>query len=170
MVEKPAFAFDAATVAGEGTVGADDAVAGQDDGDGIGSVGGADGANRGGMADLLGEFAIGDGGTAGDGAERTPNLTLKHGADGFDGEIVNGVEFSGEVAGQGGGEAVGIAGGLEVEFAGSILIGEMAMDRVFAFGEEGEAEMAGCVGDQHHLADGGGEPIEKQVKHGDSRN
>ena len=164
MVQEPALAFDATAVSSEGAVGADNAVAGENDCDGIGSIGRADRADGSGMADLLGEFAVGDGGAAGDGAEGLPDFALKGGAGGFDGEIVDGVEFSAEVASKGCGEAVGIARRFKVKLAASILISEVAMDRVFVFGEEGEAQAAGDVGDEHHLADGRGESIEKKVK------
>ena len=58
MIEKPALAFNATAVSGEGSVGADDAVAGDDDGDRIGSIGCADGANSVRMADVLSELSI----------------------------------------------------------------------------------------------------------------
>ena len=161
MVEEPAFAFDAAAVAGERAICSDDAVAGEDDGDGIGSIGGADGADGGWMADPFGELAVGGGCAAGDGAEGLPDFSLKRSAGGFDGDVVDGVEVAGEVACDGLGEAVGIGCGLKVELARSILIGEMAMDGVFVLGEEGEAQSAGGIGDEHHLADGGGKAVEE---------
>src|SRR4051794_443754 len=57
VVEEPLFVRQAAGVAGQGAVAADDAVAGDDDGDRVGSVGGADRATGGGAADAVGELA-----------------------------------------------------------------------------------------------------------------
>jgi hypothetical protein len=166
MVEEPAFAFDAAAVAGERAVGADDAVTWKDDGDGIGSIGSADGTDGGRVADLLRQFAVREGSTAGDGPESAPDFALKLRAAGFYGQVIDGVEIPCEVAGDGVGEAVRIGGGLEMEFARSILIGEMTMDGVFVFCEEGEAQGADFVGDEHHLANGGREPVEEEVQGG----
>lgn len=139
-------------------------MAGYDDGDGIGSIGGADGADGGGMADLFGKFAVGDGGAAGNATDGMPDFALERGSGGLDGEIVDGVEFAGKVAGDGGGEAVGIGCGLEVKSARSILIGEVTVNGIIVVGEEGEAQAARVVGDEHHLANGSGESIEKQLK------
>ena len=60
------FSGEAAGEAGEGAVGADDAVAGVDDGDWVGGAGGADGAGGVGAEEGLGELAVGGGGAGGD--------------------------------------------------------------------------------------------------------
>ena len=52
--EQPLFAMEAAAVAGERAVGADDAMAGHDDADGIGTIRETDGADGAGTADALG--------------------------------------------------------------------------------------------------------------------
>jgi len=57
--EEPAFAVQAAAIAGEAVVGADDAMAWQDDRDRIGTVGGADGAHGFRHTDFCGERAVG---------------------------------------------------------------------------------------------------------------
>ena len=58
VVEEPLLAFEAAGVAGEGAVGADDAVAGDEDGDGIGGVGPGDGPQGRGAADGAGDVGV----------------------------------------------------------------------------------------------------------------
>ena len=83
------FFFDrqASTVSGELTVTADDAVAGNDDGDGIRSVGQADGAGGFGIAGAAGEFAVGDGFAVRDVAEQLPDFELECRALGCEGKI-----------------------------------------------------------------------------------
>src|SRR5947209_822584 len=61
QVEQPALAVDAAAVPGQLAVAADDAVAGNDDGDRVLAVGQPDGAAGFGVADPLGQLAVGDG-------------------------------------------------------------------------------------------------------------
>lgn len=95
--EEPALAVDAAAVAGEGAVGADDAMAGDDDADRIRAIREADGADGFGAADALGELAVGDGRAAGDLAEGEPDFALEGSAKGGDGEGVDGGEIAVEV-------------------------------------------------------------------------
>ena len=71
------FGFEAAGEASEGAGGTNDAVAGHDDGNRIAAVGGADGADGGGMVDLLGDLTIGTGLAEGDGAESIPDFVLE---------------------------------------------------------------------------------------------
>lgn len=54
VVEEPAFAGEASGVAGELAASSDDAVAGDDDGDGVGAICQADGAAGGGAAEVGG--------------------------------------------------------------------------------------------------------------------
>ena len=77
--ERP-FAGDAPAVAGEGAVGADDAVAGDGDGDLVGGAGPGDGADGCGLADALGDFGIGGGLAEGDFGEGFPYFLLESGA------------------------------------------------------------------------------------------
>src|ERR1700730_14507355 len=83
MFEEPLLAFHTAAVAGEGAVGSDDAVTGNDDSDGIGAVGETDGADWGGAADAAGELAVGGGGAERNLSQSLPYLTLKGRAVGF---------------------------------------------------------------------------------------
>jgi hypothetical protein len=164
VVEEPALAFDAAAVAGEGSVGSDDAMTGDDDGDGIGAVGEADRANRRGPADGGGEFAVGSGCTAGNVAQSLPDLALEGRAGGGDGEIVDDAQLAGEVARDGVGEAVGIACGGENESVRAVVFAQLAEDDCVALAEQGRAQIAGLVGDEHQGADGSREPIERERK------
>src|SRR4051794_11674503 len=76
-IEQGALAFQAASVAGERPVGADDAVAGDDDGDRVAAIGGADRARGPGALDALGELAVADRLAVGDRAQRLPDLLLE---------------------------------------------------------------------------------------------
>src|SRR5437763_13215933 len=78
--EQPALGLDAAAEAGERAVAADDAVARHDDGDGIGSVRGADGAHGVGMPDVARDGAVHRGRAVRDGAQAAPHALLKGGA------------------------------------------------------------------------------------------
>lgn len=66
--------------AGEGAVGADDAVAGDDDAGGIGGVGAADGASGGRRAELGGELAVGARFAEGNREEGGPDALLERSA------------------------------------------------------------------------------------------
>ena len=90
VIEEPAFAFDAAAVAGQRAIGADHAMAGYDDGDGIGTIGRADCPDSGRMTDPLCEPAVRRCRTAGDLAQRLPDFALKGRAAGGSGNAVNG--------------------------------------------------------------------------------
>lgn len=162
VVEEPAFSFDAAAVASEGAVGSDDAVAGDDDGDGVRSVGEADGADGGGAADGGGELAVGGCGAAGNIAQGLPDLALEGSAGCGNGEMVDGVEFAGEVTRYRRGEAVGIASGGEIEAARAVVFAQLAEDDVFGVAEEGGTQVTGLVGNEHQGTDGRGELIERE--------
>ena len=82
--------------AGEGTVGADHAVAGDDQTDGIGGVGAADGARGARVAEGCGESAVAAGFTVGNRDECGPDAVLKISA--FGGERHREIaELSGEI-------------------------------------------------------------------------
>ena len=70
VVEQPLFALQAAAVAGEAAVFADDAVAGNEDGEAVGTVGGGHGAHGGRVAELFGQRLIMGGFAAGRDAEQ----------------------------------------------------------------------------------------------------
>lgn len=102
VFEEPGFAVEAAAVAGEFSRGADDAVAGDDDGEKVVSVGAADGARGCGGGDGGGLLAVGAGFAGGDGAEVGP-----------------GAEFEGRAGGgEGAGEVKAVAGEVVAELAG----------------------------------------------------
>ena len=94
--EKFLFDRQAAAVSREFAVGSDYAMARNDDGNGIRTVGEADGAWRIGIADAASEFSVGDGFTVGDFAEFFPNLLLEQRAFRRQQEIKV-FKFSGEV-------------------------------------------------------------------------
>jgi hypothetical protein len=73
VFEQPFLAPESAAVAAERSTGVHDAVAGDEDGDPIASVGHAHGALGPGIANRGGELGIGPGGTAGDGPEGGPD-------------------------------------------------------------------------------------------------
>jgi 3-methyladenine DNA glycosylase/8-oxoguanine DNA glycosylase len=76
VVEQPALAFQPPPIAGEAAVGADQAVAGDDDRDGIPAVGGTDGTGGTGRPQLSGDLAVGRGAREGHSGQRRPDLAL----------------------------------------------------------------------------------------------
>ena len=84
--QKLAFAVGTPAVAGEFAVGANDAVAGDDDGEEVGAAGGADGADGLGRADGLGDLGVGAGFAAGDFEQGLPDALLEGGGADVEGE------------------------------------------------------------------------------------
>ena len=78
--EQSLLAFEAPTIAAEAAVFADDAVAGNNDGDGIGGAGASHGADGPGIADAASNFGIGARLAAGNAPELFPNAALEGGA------------------------------------------------------------------------------------------
>ena len=78
-------------------VGGDDAVAGDDDGDGVAAAGGADGA--GGGAEFLGDAAVGADVALRDALHDVPDQALEGGAFRADGQV-EGVQVAGEIGAQ----------------------------------------------------------------------
>src|SRR5258708_9199456 len=76
QVEERPLAGQPATVAGQLAVAADDAVAGDDDGDRVAAIGGTNCAARGGRAELGCDLAVGDGVAVGNAAEHVPYPAL----------------------------------------------------------------------------------------------
>jgi len=134
----------AAAVAGEFAVAADDAMAGDDDGDGIGSIGEADGARGFGIADAAGEFAVGDGLAVGNVAEQLPDFLLKGRALGSEREV-EGFEFTAEVGAE-------LADGF-LEWSGVFAPYGLGEGRALSVWEEDVAE-AGVIGGEEQRADG----------------
>lgn len=77
VVQEPALQVDAAAEPGHRPVGADHPVAGYDDGDRVGAVGGADRARGVAVADPGREFAVGDRLAIGDRNQLLPDRLLK---------------------------------------------------------------------------------------------
>ncbi len=80
LTEQGAFALDAPAVAGEGAVGTDDAMTGDEDGEFIGGAGPGDGADGLGQADALGNLGVAGGLAEGNFGECPPHALLEGGA------------------------------------------------------------------------------------------
>jgi len=137
--EESSFAFEAVGVAVESAAGVEDAVAGDDDGDGVAGVGEADGAGGAGRSEKAGEFAVGGGASEGDAAEFVPDAVLEGGAAWGDGEAV-----------EGGGVAV-VEVGVEVvldvvEEVVARAVGKVVGDRVKVDEAKGAQGGSGSVG------------------------
>ena len=158
VFEEPALAVKAATVAGERTVGADDAMAGDDDADGIRAVRETDRPDCFWAADTPCEFAVGDGGAEGDLPERLPYLTLEGCPVGFCGQAVDGGEIAGEIVANSFGETARVASRGECEssfsVAGSIVQAKGVLCARIVIGPVDGAEVSFAVSDDDHLADG----------------
>jgi len=156
-VQEGLFSLDAPAISGQGTVGADDAVAGDDDGDGVGGAGGGNGASGGWSTDLGGEAAVGGGCAEGKGLQGGPDALLKAGAVNVQRERAGvgtgGVDESNDL-----GEAVGI-GGSGGDVGGSreavVKVGQEGVwgiakkegaETVFGEGREDMAKAADAVG------------------------
>jgi hypothetical protein len=96
--EEPAFAVEPAAVADQRAVGPDDAMARDDDGDGVGAVGGADRANGGGRSDADGEVPVARCRPGADRPQRVPDATLEGRAGRAHGDPVERGEVSREVS------------------------------------------------------------------------
>jgi hypothetical protein len=100
VLEQPAFALQAAGVAGEGAALADHAVAGDDDRDRVAAVGEADGAAGARHAEAGGELAVAGGGAERDRAQRAPHALLERGTAGTDREQVERARLAREEGGE----------------------------------------------------------------------
>src|SRR3954467_3096493 len=96
--QQPLLTVEPAAVSGQAPVAADDAVAGDDDGHGVGPVGRPDRSHRRGFADPLRQFRIRDGGAARDAAQRRPHGLLERRAVQFDSDGLDRGRVAGEVA------------------------------------------------------------------------
>jgi len=95
------FFFDgkASAVSGEFAVAADDAVARNDDWNGVGAIGEADSAGGVGVPDAVGKLSVGNGFAEGNVEQMAPNFALKFGALRSQWKI-EGFEFASEVGAQ----------------------------------------------------------------------
>src|SRR5215510_15447652 len=90
VLEQPAFAFDPAAEPRQFSPRPDDAVTGDDDGDRVGPVGGADSSGRLGFAEAAGELTVARGNAVRDRAEQLPHVELKSSPAGFQRQIERG--------------------------------------------------------------------------------
>ena len=97
MVEQPVLSRQAAPVAGQRTAGADHPMTGDDDRDGIGSVGSPDGPAGGRTADPCGDLPVAGRCARRNLAQCPPYLPLERGAPRFDWQIIQGNEIAGEI-------------------------------------------------------------------------
>src|SRR2546425_289486 len=81
MLQQPALAVEAAAEAGELPARAHDAVAGDDDREGVLAGGGADGAGGAGVAEPARQLAVARGRAVGNGADGVPHAPLKRRTD-----------------------------------------------------------------------------------------
>ena len=98
MIQQPALAIEPAAVSSERSVAADDAVTRQDDSDGIGAIGSADGADGCGRANFPCQIRIRRGRTGGNRSQRLPHALLEISAVQLDLDFVETCEISGKVA------------------------------------------------------------------------
>jgi hypothetical protein len=85
------FALDTPAVATKTAIAADDAVAGDHDGEGVGRAGVGDGANGARAADFLGDGSVGAGFTCRDRLERVPDPMLERGRGDIEGDAGDGL-------------------------------------------------------------------------------
>src|SRR3954452_3031808 len=98
MLEQPALAVETAAIAGERAIGPDQAVTGNDDTDGIGSVGVADRAHRFGDAEFCRQRAVAHRGAGRDGRQRGPDALLERCAAETTWNRCESIELAGEIA------------------------------------------------------------------------
>jgi len=166
VLQQPGLALEAAAVASEGAVRADDTMAGDDDADGVLAVGEADAAYGGGVADSGGELGVSDGRAGGDLLEGGPDLALEEGSGGLHGDVSEGGGVAGEVLVERVFERGGRGGWGEVDCGCSVVEAEEAVHAGLVLGPVEGAEMAFGVGDEEGLADGGGEAVEEEGEWG----
>lgn len=87
VIQEGTLHIEAAGKAGQGSIGAYESMAGDDDRDRIGSVGAADGAHRFRTSDVFSDLTIGAGLAGWDGQQSLPDLLLKGGTTGSEIEL-----------------------------------------------------------------------------------
>ena len=166
MGDQPAFAVEAAAIAGQGRVGADHPVAGHNDGDRVGAVGEPDGAAGGGAADALGEVAVADRRAGRDAAQFGPDLALERCAAGLHRQTVECGEIAVEIGLEYGTGRSGVSGGREG--IGAVMQPQQAMQAGLVVVEVERAE-GGAVGDEQDRADRRGQTAQQQVGRAERR-
>lgn len=97
MTQQPLLALHATGIAGQGTVASDDAMAGNDNANGIRAIGGPHRTRGACAAQLLRELAVMHDLPAGNGPQRLPHFTLERGASRGGGECIDDAEIALEV-------------------------------------------------------------------------
>ena len=140
------FAGEAPAVAGEAAIFGDDAVAGDDDGNGIGGAGAGDGADGFFASDGAGDLAVGARGAPRDAAEFFPDAALKSGGLHVEREIAMRL-FAAEMA-EDFADPGAEAGGVGVNLGAGIFAGERGLQLGLGVAEIDGADSAGCSGDE----------------------
>lgn len=160
MIEEPALALEATAIAGEGAVGPDHAMAGDDNAEGVGAVGQADGADGRGPPDARGKLRVGDCRPARNVAQSAPHVALEGSAGGRHGQGINGMEIAGKVAGDGAGQTVRIVCGMQFDLRAGVVALEETLEAVGMagttrdVGPESGAKVAFKVCNEEQVADG----------------
>ena len=149
MRQEPAFAVEAAAIADEFAAGADHAMAGHDDGDGIGPVGEAHGARGSGRVQFGGQFTVGGGSAGRNKAQEAPDTLLERRAAGIDGDAVDGGDIAREVVVHPAAEGAGAVAGSErdctesgFERGGEALLAVIEPQGAEGFASPGQQEAA----------------------------
>src|SRR6185436_20651012 len=98
VFEQPALAFESSAVAGERTVGADEAMAGNHDADRVGAVSEADRTHRQRTLQPLRHAPVAQRRSSGDLPQGAPYVALERRAAGLDGNLFDGLQFACEIA------------------------------------------------------------------------
>ena len=143
VLQQPLFTRQAAAEADQATVGADDPVAGHDDGDRVAVVGHADGPRRVGLADAAGQLAVADRLAVGDLRQRVPHPPLELAA-GRRQRQREGLALAGEVGPQlGAGGRQGVVVAAPVGRRRTVVAEREADQRAVAGGQAQRADRAG---------------------------
>src|SRR5579883_86182 len=135
--EQPALSVQAGGVAGEGAVGAHDAVTRDDDGDRVGAGGGADGADGGRAPDAPRDLAVRARLAVRDVAQRAPDGELEGRAARGDRQVVDRARLSGEVREDRVAQRAGAATGDELPPVRDGPAGELALHACVPVGPAG---------------------------------
>ena len=164
MGEQPALARDAAAIARQCPVRSDDAMAGDDDADGIVAIRVAHRTDGGGPPDPLRQRPIGDGLSAGDLAQRPPDAFLEGRAPRRHGQGIDRVELAGEIGPECCAESGGILGAPQGEAIGAVLQAQRALHPVVLIGPFHRAQPPGVIGDDGQLPQRRLETVDRKSK------
>jgi hypothetical protein len=151
VVEQPSLARKAAAEAGQGAVGADPAMTGDDEGGGFRAIGCADGTARSLTPELRGELAVADRRAGGNGAQGAPDFALERCAGRCGRNVVQRVQVPFQVRCERSLQRLrGRAFGQE---SPAVVSAQHAKHTVFILGELQCVEQPRLVGDQQQFAD-----------------